>query len=83
MSALPESIASLTIEQVQAGLAGRMFRLGTLLKRLAVSPAQIENQEEKLLPFTVPPLPNAFDALEPYIDSRAWRFITTNTTALT
>jgi len=41
------------------------------LRRLADSPAKTKRKkEEKTMAFTVPPLPYAFDALEPHIDKQ-------------
>jgi Fe-Mn family superoxide dismutase len=40
------------------------------LRRPADSPAKTTKKEEKTMAFTVPPLPYAFDALEPHIDKQ-------------
>jgi superoxide dismutase, Fe-Mn family len=41
-----------------------------LLKKPAASPVRIRIERRKTVAFTVPPLPYAFDALEPYIDAK-------------
>ena len=54
-------LASISTKQACSG--SRM-----LLKRPAASMAQIKTSRGEIMAFTLPPLPYAFDALEPYID---------------
>jgi len=47
---------------------------------LRPTPQKLNRPAAPTGPFKLPPLPYPYDALEPYIDAKRWRFITTNTT---
>ena len=55
---------------VGAGLIGAGGAVPGLLLADTRNPISNSQSEEKPVAFTVPPLPYAFDALEPYIDAK-------------
>src|SRR5437868_12808147 len=55
---------------VGAGILGAGGALPGLLLAETANPSSNSKSEEKLVAFTVPPLPYPFDALEPHIDAK-------------